>query len=204
MWLRPTVCLAMVAALCIRSVFDKTALETLLSSHVLGQVSIAIVAVAFYIPLSIHEYRYGRWATSQPIWKPWGLITASTLLLKSCDAEGGRKDIVQVRKFLCSPHELQVYSFCHSWQPKVYHDKSSSGQSFSLDNRLKRRAQRVRRNTRYCTISFEFGQDRYMHTMYAIRIWAILQRLFFLLHVVRIFQLSLACFFDPGEPAIAK
>lgn len=61
MWLRPTVCLAMVAALCIRSVFDKSALETLLSSHVLGQVSIAIVAVAFYIPLSIHECRYGRW-----------------------------------------------------------------------------------------------------------------------------------------------
>ena len=182
MWLRPTVCLAMVAALCIRSVFDKSALETLLSSHVLGQVSIAIVAVAFYIPLSIHEYRYGRWgnvpanlktmgsyhcldSTSQELWW-WPALhdqraNDNILFFHSCSKKGGRLDIVQVSKVLCSPHELQVYSFCHSWkpkQPKVYHDMSNSGQSFSLDNRLKRRAQRVRRNTRYCTISFEFGQ----------------------------------------------
>ena len=48
------------------------------------------------------------------------------------------------------------------------------------------------------------GKDKCMHTMYAIRIWAILQPPFFLLNVVRIFQLPLACFFDPGEPVIAK
>lgn len=117
--------------------------------------------------------------------------------------KGGWLDIVQVRKFLCS-RMLQVYSFVIHGNPKFTMISQVQASRFHWTIASKEGHKGFGEALDTVLYLSNLGRDRFMHAMYAIQLWAILQPPFFLLNVARIFQLPLAFFFEFGESVIAK